>query len=85
MKPAANPNVAQALLELDNVVDAELAAIEALCSLGMRAAKAPGSPVDAAALLALLEVVASKVEMLRNDAGCLIDMARKAAGLEVRP
>lgn len=82
MTAATTHAVALALRELDQCVDAELAAVERLCSLALRAAEVRDPPLDADALIAMLVVVGGKAEMLRNDAGCLIDLVAKAAGLE---
>lgn len=84
MKPPPTPSLAAALQELEVCVDAELAAIEKLCSLGARAAEVRDRPLDVDAVLALLAVVGGKAELLRNDLGCLVDLVGRAAGVEVR-
>lgn len=84
MKPPPTPTLTEALRELEMCVDAELAAIEGLCSLGARAAEVRDRPLDADTLVAMLVVVGGKAELLRNDLGCLVDLVGRAGGVEVR-
>jgi len=85
MKPAARPELAQALTDLELDIGTELRRIHSLASIALRAAEVKDRPLEPEHLLSVVMAIAQLAEMTDNDLPCAVDVVRRAAGLEVLP